>query len=246
MPVEVIGAGWGRTGTTSFKKALEILGYDPTYHMSENFKHRDSQFWIRVYTNDKYDFDEVFDRPNSKYTATCDFPSAFYWEEQLKKYPDAKVILTKRNAEKWYKSCCSTIFCMAPNSPFCPLGVKIMLWLGLPAAYFYRLSNLMFDVSMQGDYSKENAIQAYNTFNQQVIDRCPPKNLLVFDVAEGWEPLCAFLDKPIPNVIFPNENDTPQFRRIVNGMNLAGHAVLFVSCSVLIGVVGYAYQKYLK
>jgi hypothetical protein len=144
MTVEVIGAGWGRTGTSSLKKALEILGYDPTYHMVEVHKNKDCDFWINAYEKKgPLDFEKVFNRPGKKYRANCDVPSATFWEEQLKQYPDAKVILTKRDAEKWYKSCSETILCMTPNYPGCSIGTKVMLLLGLPAPNFYRLSNLL-------------------------------------------------------------------------------------------------------
>jgi hypothetical protein len=101
--VEVIGAGWGRTGTLTLMTALEILGYNPCYHMVKVIDYQHAPFWTRAYNKQKYDFDEVF--LSNKVRATCDFPSCYFWKEQMTKYPNAKVILTVRNPEKWYQSC---------------------------------------------------------------------------------------------------------------------------------------------
>jgi hypothetical protein len=95
--IEVIGAGFGRTGTCSLKAALEILGYDPCYHMIENHKQKNNFFWIRAYDGESVDFDEVFLRCGKKYKASLDSPASTFWEEQLRQYPNAKVILTKPN-----------------------------------------------------------------------------------------------------------------------------------------------------
>ena len=94
--VQVIGAGWGRTGTASLKKALEILGY-PCYHMFEVANHDHSLFWTRVADGEEYDFDEAFNLKAVQFTATVDFPSAPYWKEQLRRYPNAQVILSVRD-----------------------------------------------------------------------------------------------------------------------------------------------------
>lgn len=40
MPLDIIGAGLGRTGTRSLKSALELLGYERTYHMTDLFGDR--------------------------------------------------------------------------------------------------------------------------------------------------------------------------------------------------------------
>jgi hypothetical protein len=71
-------------------------------------------------------------------------------------------------------------------------------------------------VSIQSDFSKEHVIRAYNKYNQDVIDRCPPEKLLVvFEITDGWEPLCKFLGKPVPNVPFPHVNDVEEHKRAI-------------------------------
>ena len=105
--LKVIGAGFGRTGTTSLKEALNILGFK-CYHMQEVFKHPTHSFlWIEAYEGKLTDYDLIFkggkELENDPYTATCDWPSTTIWEELIEKYPDAKVILTLRDDESWYR-----------------------------------------------------------------------------------------------------------------------------------------------
>ena len=105
--IKVIGAGFGRTGTTSLKLALDILGFK-CYHMQETVKHpTHSQLWIEAFEGKLTDYDLIFKGGkklmNDPYTATCDWPSTAIWEQLMEKYPDAKVILTLRDAEGWYK-----------------------------------------------------------------------------------------------------------------------------------------------
>lgn len=240
--VEVIGAGWGRTGTSSFKKALEILGYNPTYHMVEVIENNHVQFWQRVLDGKPYDFQEVFDG-KQKYRATCDFPSAQYWREQLKRYPDAKVILTAREPEKWFKSCTQTIFCASFNSPYTSFWVKVALWLGIPRPGFGKMVSQMFGVATGGSWEKDKVIASYVKHVEDVKRECPPEQLLVFDVTEGWEPLCKFLNKPVPNVPFPHVNDTAEFQRMLTGLMAVGYISLAGSV-VIPAVAGYYLLKF--
>jgi hypothetical protein len=89
-------------------------------------------------------------------------------------------------------------------------------------------------------------IRAFNEHNNNVIARCPREKLLVFEATDGWEPLCKFLGKPIPNEPYPHINDTEHFRKIVTGTTFAGSAILFFAGAVLIGVTAFIYQQYLN
>ncbi|MFC6931014.1 sulfotransferase family protein [Actinomadura yumaensis] len=108
--MKVIGAGFGRTGTASLKQALEILGYGPCYHMSEVIAqpHRVRQ-WLDVGEGRSAGWDTIF----AGYASTLDWPAAAYWRELAEHYPDAKVVLTVRDAERWYDSVSATIFASA-------------------------------------------------------------------------------------------------------------------------------------
>jgi len=223
--LEVIGAGFGRTGTSSLKAALEILGYQDTYHMIEMFKQTDQKFWIKVANRkEKIDFNEILKHNGCNYTATCDFPSSVYWREQLRQFPDAKVILTVRDPEKWYKSCCETIFNVMPGYPKRMWGIWFRrLFNTLSTEEFMR--KVITRDSFHNDYRKESVIKDFNDHNAAVIAECPKEKLLVYEVGQGWEPLCEFLGKPIPDVPFPNVNDTKAFQNGLKVMNNTGHAI---------------------
>jgi hypothetical protein len=74
MPLEVIGAGLGRTGTVSLKLALEQLGFGPCYHMTELFMHPDhASGWVRA-ADGQPDWESIF----SGYAATVDYPGCTF------------------------------------------------------------------------------------------------------------------------------------------------------------------------
>jgi hypothetical protein len=104
--IKIIGTGYGRTGTTSLKDALNILGFK-CYHMEEAFKHRNThaQLWIQAFDGNLPNYDLIFKSNEEKesYDATVDWPSTTVWEDLWKKYPHAKIILTLRDGESWYK-----------------------------------------------------------------------------------------------------------------------------------------------
>ena len=223
--LEVIGAGFGRTGTSSLKAALEILGYQDTYHMTEVFNNDDQRFWSRVADKKKVDFNEVFKHNNFNYTASCDFPSAVYWREQLAQFPDAKVILTVRDPEKWYQSCCDTIFKVMPGSPFYLFGFAVRRMFNTLGTVEMMKKVIVRD-ALRNNWNKESLIKSFQEHNAAVIAECPKDKLLVYEVSQGWEPLCKFLNKPIPNVPFPNVNDTPHFQKMIEVVNQQGYVIL--------------------
>lgn len=212
MALQVIGAGIGRTGTLSLKYALEKLGYVKTYHMMELFQDPSRvNEWETLARKEEPNYDRLFEG----YTAAVDFPPALYYKEFMKKYPDAKVILTVRDAEKWYKSASDTIF----KAIFSP-AKRILL--SLPAMFSPKLRGILrIAVYIQsgifrkmfpfGVQSKEQVIEVFNKWNEEVIRNVPAEKLLVFNVKDGWAPLCAFLNKPIPAENFPKVNSTEEF-----------------------------------
>ena len=238
VKVKVIGAGWGRTGTSSFKKALEILGFGPCYHMTEVFKQKDQSHWLEFSGNPSKRKLLHSILGENGYISTCDFPSSPYWKEQLALYPDAKVILTARDPEKWYQSCINTIFLMCYNYPMSSLGIKLCYWFRIMPGSFRDMLHAIIDKrSFHEDWNKENVIQCYNEYCQDVIKTCPPEKLLVFEVSEGWEPLCKFLEVPVPKEPFPHVNDTQQFQSHVRKLSTMGYTAL--GCSI-VGFLGVA------
>lgn len=101
MTLEVIGAGFGRTGTDSMREALNILGFGPCHHMfevTENplMKSR----WRAFMDTDDRDWESLFEG----YRSCVDWPSVHYWRDLITHYPQARVILTWRDADSWWKS----------------------------------------------------------------------------------------------------------------------------------------------
>jgi hypothetical protein len=114
MALEVIGAGFGRTGTMSMKSALEIIGFGPCHHMMEvtsNDAQRD--IWRAIAAGETPDWEQAF----AGYRSTVDWPGAYFWRELAARYPAAKIILTVRDPESWFESATNTIFCSIANNP---------------------------------------------------------------------------------------------------------------------------------
>jgi len=232
----IIGAGWGRTGTASLKTAFEILKIGPSYHMFENYNNDNSNFWIRALKDEKCDFEEVF----SKYNSTTDYPASVFWEDILKQYPNSKVVLTKRDPELWYQSCCETIFQM--DRTFCNYPSLRFLELFIPSIKRFRnMIVLMHARDFNYNYEKENVIKAFNNHIANVINKCPKENLLVFEVKEGWEPLCKFLNVPVPDVPFPKINDTDELKSRIKNYIVTRSAIIIL----VILVLAYVIKKYL-
>lgn len=107
MTLEVIGAGFGRTGTMSLKVALEELGFEPCYHMSEVFTHPEHvELWRAAAQGEPVEWEQIF----GGYRATVDWPACTFYGELMENYPDAKVILTVRDPQRWYESAYNTIY----------------------------------------------------------------------------------------------------------------------------------------
>jgi hypothetical protein len=209
MALKVVGAGFGRTGPLSLKHALEKIGYGPCYHMMEVFPRPDHvAMWHRLAFTESMDWDLLF----RDFTATVDWPAARWWREIAAHYADAKVLLSVRDEEGWYKSMIDTIY--QPMKWPVPDGVPEIV----------RLQNEMARRAILGDTfdnrfeDKAHAIEVFRRHNQEVRDTIDPGRLLVFDVREGWAPLCRFLEVPIPDEPFPRLNDTASTQATIRRM----------------------------
>jgi hypothetical protein len=198
MALRIIGAGLGRTGTASLKVALETLGAGPCYHMSEVLAHPDHvALWIDV-AGGRPDFDRIFDG----YAATVDFPSAIYWRALMDHYPDAKVILSHRDPEAWYRSTQETI-----------LGRK--WWEFALNGPFGAMCAATIEPFLGGDvHDHDRLIEIFTAHVATVRATVPPDRLLVFQAKDGWEPLCAFLGVPVPETPYPHVNSEAETKRL--------------------------------
>jgi hypothetical protein len=211
MTLEVIGAGLGRTGTLTLKTALEQLGFGPCHHMVEVLANpAQIPFWNRAAKAEAVDWEEVY----AAYRATVDWPGCHFYALLAQRYPDAKVVLSKRDPEMWWDSMSQTILpgmvtmgtdTLADDHP--------MLFGGLIIARD----------TFNFDFSKDNVIAAFERHNANVRASIAPERLLEFEAAEGWEPLCAHLGVPVPDTPFPRVNDRLEFQtHAQKGREVAG------------------------
>jgi hypothetical protein len=145
-----------------------------------------------------------------------------YWEEQLAAYPDAKVVVTMRDPEKWYKSWMDTVAKTQPDCELCPFGIRVIAGLGIHPSSPLMFNNVVTRDCFQNDWSKENMIKCYLGHIEKCKLLCPPEKLLLFYATDGWEPLCKFLNVPVPDAPYPHENDTEVVKTIVFRANILG------------------------
>ncbi len=232
MALKVIGAGFGRTGTLSMKAALEQLGYNKCHHMLEVFPSDEQlNMWHGISQGDDPDWDKVFDG----FEASVDFPSSGYWRELAAHYPDAKIILTTRSFDSWYESASETIWPVSRDIPgwltFVPKVRKIKeMTFG---AIWDRIFGGQFE-------NKEAARKVFEQHEADVKAAFSDDRLLVFHPKEGWGPLCAFLDKPVPDTEFPNVNDRADFqKRIAMFRRLQMMPLIIGGGAVLAALIAY-------
>lgn len=201
MPLEVIGAGFGRTGTNSLKLALEHLGFGPCHHM---FEIRDNPErlpdWQALARGERVDWDEVFLR----YRSQVDWPGARYWRELAAHYPKAKVILTVRDPHEWFDSVQATVV------PFLSArGKHSSEHVNAIAEMGYELvTRQVFDERMT---DRAHATRIFREHIAEVQSEIARERLLTFDLRDGWGPLCTFLEVDRPDIPFPKTNSSKQF-----------------------------------
>jgi hypothetical protein len=203
MTLAVLGAGFGRTGTLSLKAALETLGFAPCYHMVEVARQpAHAAVWAAAGRGERIDWRAFL----AGYAAAVDWPATAFWRELASTFPAARIILTVRASAAWYSSFRDTIVkrtaSLAPP-PASPLR-----------AIYDLTQELILDGVFDGRAADEQHARAvYDTHNRSVSDSVPPERLLVYGLAAGWAPLCAFLDRPVPNEPFPHLNTRAGFLR---------------------------------
>lgn len=224
--LDVIGAGYGRTGTSSLKLALEILGFGKCYHFTEMARAGHVSRWLAITRGERADWDALF----RGFRSTTDFPAAAYYRELAAHYRDAKVILTIRDAEAWYESVRGTLW---------PLRRAIPMWFPPTRRLADLTDAVLWDGALHGEFGRAHAVSTFERHVETVKAEIDPERLLVFDVREGWAPLCAFLGVPIPDVVFPHVNGTRHMRRV---MWLVRGIHLFLLASILGSAVWFAIQ----
>lgn len=226
--LKVIGAGLPRTGTTSMKAALDRLGFGPCYHMFEVMKRPEYlERWLPACSGAPMDWDWIFEG----YQSSQDWPSSFFWRELAAAYPEAKVILTVRDPAAWSTSF-SWLMAHSPRQAVeqeqLPDGIRpIFDMFERLRPLFERIGRSIFGDDWPWETpNAERMVAAYHRYVAGVREGIPGRRLLVFDVRQGWGPLCDFLGVDIPaGEPFPHLNDAESLRRTFDQMVTQGRLV---------------------
>lgn len=200
MALRIVGAGAGRTGTHSLKVALEQLCGGTCHHMIEMFERPDQIEGFTAATNgEPVDWSELL----AGFTAMVDFPGSLFWREIAAANPDAPILLSTRPSADWYRSASNTIFLTFDHMP-----PELAPWM-------LTVRKMLHD-RFSDDFENEDAmIAAYERHNAEVRAEVPADRLIDWTPGDGWEPICAALDVPVPAEPFPLTNTTSEFRQMV-------------------------------
>ena len=225
MALKVIGAGFGRTGTKSLQVALKILSFGPCYHMETLIRNPSDVVYWRAAKKDNAKQQDA-QHPNywdtlfADYQSVVDFPACLFAEQLYRHFSGSKVILTVRDPELWYESALTTIY---QSNPSWRLKLKFFLMMPFSKTvrHMIQLNAFVRKLIWQGYFSgrfedKAFAIDVYCQHIEKIKAAIPEGDLLVFDLNDGWQPLCNFLQVPVPEQEFPQLNRRDKFNYWLN------------------------------
>ncbi|WP_439106707.1 sulfotransferase family protein [Congregibacter sp.] len=201
--MQVFGAGVGRSGTMSLRTALQQLGLGPCYHMEAVLDDPPTHIplWNAALAG-KPDWAAIYAGQQS----AVDWPTASFYAELHAAFPDAKFVLTHRDPDSWVESISDTIFAAILGRDAAPDAVQP--WFDMCTEVIARAG---FDPAM----SKDELAERFVAHNEAVKAAIPASQLLVFQVKEGWGPLCEFLNMESPDSEFPRTNDRAGFWKLL-------------------------------
>jgi hypothetical protein len=216
--MELIGAGLPRTGTLSQKEALELLGVGPCYHWIDVLADLDGQvpMWEGA-LDGRVDPAAILEGSRS----TVDWPGGFFYRQLLDSFPNAKVLLSVRDPERWEPSFRETIVDMCFGESLIRLLSSARAHVDPRWRRYLEFVNRLF-WSEQGTFpaghSPDALIEGFVAHNEEVKRVVPADRLLVWEVTDGWEPLCEFLGAVVPEQPLPHANDRATFLdRVIGG-----------------------------
>lgn len=208
--MKVIGAGFGRTGTMSLKAALEQLGCGPCFHMIDLIRDPEPlPYWVAAANGERIDWTEALEG----WESSVDWPGCTFWEEMAETWPDAPVLLSVRDPEAWYRSCLNSIHAAKEMALAGELegGDEE----GPSPEVVGMINNLIWNGTFKGRFlEKGYALEVFHRHNEYVKAKVPANRLLVYEIKQGWEPLCEFLGVDVPDTPMPHLNDTESFRNM--------------------------------
>ena len=205
MTMQVIGTGVGRTGTYSLRLALAQLGFGPCYHMETVLHNMDPHVALwNAALDGKPDWKAIY----AGHPSAVDWPTGCFFRELYEAYPNARFVHTTRSAESWADSFGSTIYKLIAGRHEAPPEMRD--WLDMA-------NRVVVATGFEDDLDRDGLMRGFRAHDEAVRDAIPAEQLLVFEVKEGWAPLCAFLGKPVPTDPFPRTNDRSEFWDLVQG-----------------------------
>ncbi|KAI9269073.1 P-loop containing nucleoside triphosphate hydrolase protein [Phascolomyces articulosus] len=210
-PLEVICASFGRSGTDSLRVALNKLGYN-THHMRTMIADQSSAtLFTQAYRHpeEEADWDHIYEG----YTAACDWPTVSFMTPLMKKYPDAKILLIVRDPDSWYQSIKNTVYKHHRKVAESSNGSMKNL---LEMIQTIVLDGAFGNPAM---FEDEEAIKRKFVEHIEWVKKTVPKdNLLVMELGEGWDRMCQFLGKPVPEEPYPHTNSTQEILKSINDL----------------------------
>lgn len=217
--LQLIGAGLPRTGTLTQKVALEQLGLAPCYHWVDLLADLDTQvpLWNSALDGD-VDWQKVF----AEIPSSADWPGGYFYRELMDAFPDAKVLLSVRDPVKWEPSFRETIWEMCFGGSVMGLLSQARVQIDDSWREYQALVHRMFwgpQGTFKDGYDEPAQLIAQMERHHELVKQVvPAERLLVWEVGEGWGPLCEFLGLPVPNEPFPHANDRDTFlERVTDG-----------------------------
>lgn len=216
--MRVIGAGLPRTGTLTQKVALEQLGFAPCYHWVDLLANLDRlDLWERAMDGEGQ-WEEIFGDAR----ATVDWPGGYFYRELMDVYPDAKVLLSVRDPEAWEPSFRETIWTMSHGESVMPLLSRARAEIDPRWRRYLAFVDRMFwgpqGTFKEGHSEPAQLMEQMVRHNEEVRRVVAPERLLVWEPADGWGPLCEFLEVDVPDEPLPHANDRDTFlERVIDG-----------------------------
>ncbi|KAJ2994466.1 hypothetical protein NUW58_g1551 [Xylaria curta] len=210
VELEVIVLGMPRTGSISMRVALENLGYkcfhgrlmDQTPHLYEPWG---EALRAKYFGEGELFGRKEFDKLYGDHNAACNYPGTMVAEDLVRAYPNAKIILTNRDVDKWAQSLKQSVDVVGKNwksfdwiAPFDPVYG--------PWWKYHKLEH-----AVRPYMAPKGERQGYLDYYERMRSLVPKERLLDYHVSEGWGPVCEFLGKDIPDEPFPRVNNTGEF-----------------------------------
>jgi len=215
--IVLIGAGLPRTGTLTQKVALEQLGLGPCYHwvnVLADLSH--VGLWDRALDGEA-PWQEIF----GEHRSTTDWPGGYFYRQLLEAYPRAKVLLSVRDGESWERSFRETIVEMSFGDSLMALLAHARARVAPDFDAYLKLVDRMFwgpQGTFAAGHEPAQLIEQMHAHNELVKRTVPADRLLVWEVTDGWEPLCEFLGVEVPDGPLPHANDRGTFlERVIDG-----------------------------